>query len=81
MPGMRDSDELNFSLSDLPLTPRQESNLVRIAEAFSSMPTPRRPVPPELQSVLPRFAAAMQRVWQDREMPPAVAAFASRFGS
>jgi hypothetical protein len=74
---------LTSSLSDDPveLTLQQESLLVRLAEAFTTFPIPPGSVGPEVQSVFPRFAAFMQRAWQDREMPPAIAAFISRFGS
>jgi hypothetical protein len=80
-------EDIIFSLMSDPnndpreLTSVQESLLVRLAEAFTSVPIPPDSIRPATQSVFPRFAALMKRHWQDREMPPPIATFVSRFGS
>ena len=87
MAGNADADDEYKSAPDRPLsdvielTPHEEAVLVRAAEDFTRAAMPSRPMPPDFQKAFTRMATIMHRAWQNREMPPAVAAFVSRFGS
>jgi hypothetical protein len=65
---------------DTKLTAQQESMLVQWAEVFTRVSVPLDSLDAEHREIFPQAAAAMLRLWKDRPMPPAVAAFVERYG-